>query len=450
MTKVKKKDIYLKARIISEGLNIRGSSEKYFPHLEEEPEELELPDKLDLYNPEELLDFYYKSYIQSATNAYLGLSFKLRKSGLITPVAPNEHSRLDFDIEGDEATISEGGNVLTTGKFIKKPEWMNSKLSNGMPIEFALPAASDQIINVVFTLSCMNYNTKRGCKYCNLFANPVSRKISMLPIETLEVWTKLQAEAVKIATDNGWSGNIAISGGALAPAQRGEYLGRLELVLNTLRDKVGEKVLAENLVVYNHFPPEDFSDMYKWKELSIDATSIDLEVMDPTCFAEICPGKNAYKPHEYWKKAQEYSLKVFGAPRTFGCIVLGIEPLSSFLAGSEERLSKGIIPIPLVFTPSPGSEYENRQPPSAEFIVKASEGYAESFLKHAPKFLAPVIKKAIKERKEGGISNLRKAGDNSTSLSTVFDEVKRRIQGIKIMGIGFRVMKQMFKSQQDD
>jgi hypothetical protein len=48
------------------------------------------------------------------------------------------------------------------------------------------------------------------------------------------------------------------------------------------------------------------------------------------------------------------------------------------------------------------------------------------------------------------ISNLRKVGDNSTSLSTVFDEVKRRIQGIKKMGIGFKIMKQMLKSQDDE
>ncbi len=100
--------------------------------------------------------------------------------------------------------------------------------------------------------------------------------------------------------------------------------------------------------------------------------------------------------------------------------------------------------------PSPGTEYEGLHAPSAEFIVKASEGYADSFLRHAPTFLAPVIKEAIKNRKEGGISELKRVGDNSTSLSTVFDELKRRIQGIKITGIGLKVMKQMLKSHPDE
>ena len=105
MFRVKKKDIYLKARIISEGLNIQGSIEECFPFLTEEPEELGLPDKLDLHNPEELISYYYKSFIQSATNTYLGLTFKLKKSGLITPVFPNEHSRLHFKKEKVDISI---------------------------------------------------------------------------------------------------------------------------------------------------------------------------------------------------------------------------------------------------------------------------------------------------------------------------------------------------------
>lgn len=158
----------------------------------------------------------------------------------------------------------------------------------------------------------MNFNTNQGCRYCNLFANPISRKISMLPMDTLKLWAKYQGEALKIAIDNDWWGNLAISGGALAPAQRGEYLERVKLVLSTLKSAVGEDVYNKLPKVYNHYPPEDFADMHKWKELGIKSTSFDLEVMDDAYFAAICPGKASYKPLSYLKKAQEYSVEVFG------------------------------------------------------------------------------------------------------------------------------------------
>ena len=250
----------------------------------------------------------------------------------------------------------------------------------------------------------------------------------MLPKSTLRVWAKYQAEAVQIATDNGWRGTLAISGGALAPAQRGEYLERIQIVLSMLHEYVGEEILKELILVYNHYPPEDFSDMHKWKELGIDAVSIDLEVMDSAYFAAICPGKNHYKPHEYWKKAQEAALEVFGPGRVTGCIVLGIEPMSTLLKGVEERLSKGIIPIPLVFFSAPGSAYWGFRAPTAEWIVEASEKIADLYINYAPKFLGPAIAKARREKKEGVPKRPR--SNQTTHLSVVFDEIQRRLQGL--------------------
>ena len=191
----------------------------------------------------------------------------------------------------------------------------------------------------------------------------------MLPQDTLKDWAQYQAEAVNIATEGGWRGVIALSGEALAPAQRGEYLDRLEIVINALREKIDEKLLSELTLVYNYYAPEDFSDMKKWKELGIIATSIDLEVMDPAYFSAICPAKAAYKPHEYWKKAQEAAVDVFGPLYSTGCVVMGIEPMTTLVNGIDERLSKGIMPNTLMFFSTPGSAYWGFSPPTANWIV---------------------------------------------------------------------------------
>lgn len=273
----------------------------------------------------------------------------------------------------------------------------------------------------------MNYNTNRGCRYCNLFANPISQKIFMLPKSTLREFAKYQAEAIQIATDHGWRGNLAITGGALPPAQRPEYLERIEIVLSMLREYLGEEILSKLNLVYNHYPPDDFSDMYKWKELGINGVSIDLEVMDSAYFAAICPGKNASKPHAYWKKAQEAALEVFGPGRVTGCIVMGIEPMSTLLKGIDERLSKGIFPIPLVFFSAPGSAYWGFRAPTADWIVEASEKIADSFIEHAPKVFGPSMMKRM--GKEGSGDRERARRNQSTHLSVVFDELRRRLRG---------------------
>ena len=420
--------------MLSEGVCIQDATgfipddilEMYTKAKEGKLRDIEVPKDADLNNIEEYLEMYYNSPIRKLSDGASRARVILDGSDLQVILRPNKHSRLDFTVVGEnKATISDGGEVLATCRPIKRPEWLNEKLSNGMPIEVAMPIASEEIINVVFSLSCMNYNTNRGCRYCNLFATSISKKIIMLPKDTLREWAKYQGEAVQIATDHRWRGTIAISGGALPPRHRPEYLERMGIVLSALREYVGEETLKELRLVYNHYPPEDFADMYKWKEMGIQATSIDIEVMDSAYFAAICPGKNRYKPHAYWKKAQEAAVEVFGPGRSVGCIVMGIEPMSTLLKGVEERLSKGIIPLPLTFQSAPGSAYWGFRPPTAEWLVEASNKMADSFLKHAPKFLDPNRIKRLEKRakKEGPRRN------RSSPEGIVLDEVQRRMQG---------------------
>jgi len=121
--------------------------------------------------------------------------------------------------------------------------------------------------------------------------------------------------------------------------------------------------------------------------------------MDDAYYAAICPGKNAYKPLSYVKKAQEYSVKVFGPLfGTTGCLVMGIEPMSTLVAGFEERISKGVLPLPLIFHPEPYSGYEGFRPPTVEWIVEASEKMADSFMRHFVKWLP----KALEHGREWG------------------------------------------------
>jgi len=56
---------------------------------------------------------------------------------------------------------------------------------------------------------------------------------------------QLQAQAIKIATDHGWRGNIAVTAGALPRKLRSGYLERIDAVLSPVRKALGETVFSE-------------------------------------------------------------------------------------------------------------------------------------------------------------------------------------------------------------
>jgi hypothetical protein len=442
--KITKDDIFIKARMLAEGVRIQDRESPTEAAAVDESD-LEQVDRMAVDDPEGLLRLLADANRAEGTDSALGNAVLLEGCGIPAPILPNDDSRLQLTMDGEKVIISEQGDVLSTGSFYTPHRpWSGEVLSNGMPVESVLPGMSSSIINILLNISCNNFNTGKGCRYCGLFANPVSRRLNELPISTLAQWSGYQAEAVKIITDRGWRGVLAISGGALPPSQKGEYLARLETAINPIREILDEKTFSELNLVYNFYPPEDFSDMYKWKELGINGTSIDQEVADPANFPTICPGKNSYKPHSYWQEAQEASVEVFGPLlHTTTDIVEGIEPMSSLVEAVDERLSKGVMPITLTFMPMPGSAMEDAKTPSAQWQVAAAEKMADCYIRHGAKFIKAVASELFADIyyhyapgfiKDMGLYNgecgpsMLTGSIQTTHLTVVFDEILRRAQ----------------------
>ncbi|MCB9556913.1 MAG: hypothetical protein H6707_12475 [Deltaproteobacteria bacterium] len=400
--------LWAKARMLSEG--VRG----------ELPLNTGQADvAVDLNDIEQILGAYADSLgVREQTPIKeLGNVIALDGSNVQVPIIINPYSRLELVREGDRAVVRDGDQVVLEGTVPTPPAWWREgQLSNGLPVRTVLPVMSEGIINLAFNLSCMNMNSRQGCQYCNLFANPVARKLTMLPKETLAGYARYQAEAVKIALSHGWGGQITVSGGALPPALRGESIERLQIVLDALGEAVGSEAFAKLQKVYNHYPPEHPRDMMRWKALGITATSIDLEVMDDAYFAAICPGKHAYKPLADWKRAQQASVEIFG-PYTgsMGIIVVGMEPQHTLLKGVKERLEKGVLPLPFVFYSAPGSAYWGFRPPTADWLMETTEKIADVFINYLPQI----------------IQSFQVSGDQppaapSLANCLVFDELQRR------------------------
>ena len=339
---ITKEDIFLKARILSEGIRVKvkNQQEKWTP-----------------YRP-----------------------FVMEGCDLVVMFLPNPYSRFEAVIDGDDVTVSDMGKIISSGTLEVRRSWHDELMSNGMPVKTVF-SGSASIINIVLNFRCYNYDSGQGCKYCGLFAFP---RGNAPPANLAPKITELQVEGAIIAAQNGWRGTIVFTGGALPPSQRNNMTDGLEKVITQLSESLDAEILSQLHIAANVYPPEDFSDMHKWKELGINAAEFDLEVMDPAYFKAICPGKSKAHPQEYWKEAQEAAVEIFGRGRgTFQSMVMGIEPMSSFVEGLEERISKGVYSAPLVFVPTPGSPYERFRPPTADWFVEANEKIADIYFQYA-------------------------------------------------------------------
>lgn len=300
---------------------------------------------------------------------------------IVSLLRPNSYSRLEAAIDGEDVVISDMGEVLGTGRLEERRSWLDTPMKDGNPVASVF-SGSRTIINIVLNFRCYNYDSGKGCKYCGLFA--ATKSAPAMPPSVAQEVTARQVEAAVIAIQNGWRGTMVLTGGVLPPSRRGQLIEGLERVMNQFRESLDEETLSQLHIAPNSYPPDDLSEMYQWKDLGINSTEFDLEVMDPAYWKAICPGKSEAYSQEHWKEAQVASAELFGRGRgAVTAVVMGIEPMASLVEGVEERISKGVYTTPLMFMPSPESPYAAFRPPTAEWMVEASEKMADSYFRYA-------------------------------------------------------------------
>jgi hypothetical protein len=398
--RITREDVLLKARMISEGVRVK--IEKVppglrHPDLTENPSGEEREAKqVDVSKADDIVSSIKGERGNSYQECLIGNVIILDRAGIMAPIIRKAGSPLLLTLDGEKARITEDGQALAGGSFYSPSAghpWSSRRLKNGVTLDDFLFGTSPGIVNVLFNLSCYNHNSGQACRYCGLFGNQACEEVDELPLGALKEYADITAEAVKIMTDLGWRGVVALGGGALPPSLRNEYLDRVEIVMEPLHDVLDAKTLGELHLVYNHYPPEDFSDFHRMRKMGIQSTSIDMEMVTPKGFKAICPGKHAYKPLEYWKEAQEAALEASLISATN--IVVGIEPKEAVLEGVHERLSKGVFPVPLQFLPTPNAAMARTPAKSAEWIVDVAERIADAYIRSFVNVTRPLGKSAM-------------------------------------------------------
>ena len=384
---ITREDIYLEARLRAEGCRIEVK--KTFP----------------------------------AANAYQAVV--LDGCDIVMGLWQNPASHLVVTMDGNDATISDGNEVLGTGTLEVRASWRDKLMSDGTTVQDAPIPWNADIHSIFLSYNCAHASGGKACKYCVMSAMPPGAMPSVSPSE-LDARIEHQVEAITIALQNGWRGAILLTGGTPPKSRHGQITDKMEQILTQFRETVGDDILSQNQIAEALFsPPDDLGLLDRWKDIGLNSTEFDTQIVAPDYFKAICPARGEQLR---WKEAQFASAEVFGRGRgaTTG-IVMGLEPMDGLLEGIEERISKGVFTQIFNFMPVPGSPYGGMMPPSAAWFVEAAEKITDIYLRYADTFDVDLTE-------DTRFGYTRKG--RSFYLSIVDDEMSRRLQEMGKLGPG--------------
>ncbi len=323
----------------------------------------------------------------TTTMEWPGPRIILEDCDLVTTVSmesdPNSDRVVIFD--GNDVTFSHKGRIRATGKLEPRPVWCDMLLSDGTTrVCDAWTTNIPTECYISIGGGCFAYDSGKACGYCG-FGKAFSQGVQASSINQAVRPQDHAIEGIAVAAQNGWRGTILLVGGLLPPDQRGRHFtDTVEAKMTRFRELLNdEDILSELHIAVDNYPPDDLGEFHKWKSFGVNAIAIDTEVLNPDWFKAICPAKDKQR----WDEAQEAAAEVFGRGRgSSNLFVCGIEPMAGMLEGYEERLSKGVYPIPMPYGPHPDSPMAGMGSPSAEWFQEAFEKIVDIRLKYADTF----------------------------------------------------------------
>jgi len=389
---ITKEDIFLEARLRAEGCRI------------------------EMKNPKKKWEHgnIYESVVLDGCDIVMGLWHN-----------PASHLKVVFD--GDDTIILDGDEELGRGTPEARAPWRDKSLGDGTPVQSAdIPWNADILSIVLNRRGCAHAGKGNACKYCFMAAIPAGAADVFRSSSDFESSKERVVEAIIIALQSGWRGEILFTGNTPPRSQHEELTDEMERIISQMREAVGEEILGENQIAEALFsPPDDLGLLDRWRDIGLDSAEFDTQIVDPGYFKAICPGRGE---QSRWDEAQTASAEVFGRGRgaTTG-IVMGLEPMDGLLEGIEDRISRGVFTQLFNFIPIPGGPYGGMMPPSAQWFMTAAEKIVDIYLKYANTFDVDLTE-------DTRFGCTRKG--RSFYISIVDDEIARRLQEMGRLGPG--------------
>jgi uncharacterized radical SAM superfamily protein len=281
----------------------------------------------------------------------------------------DRNSPYSIGYENERYFLSKYGKFLFEIDFGLRPDYYNSKTSDGIEMSKIALNYGRGTLFVVYSNECALKDKGLDCLFCNINAT----KDTYGEAEDLKWKTPKQiGETVAKAYKEGFK-HVTISGGFVPERREVDYYID---VADAIKEYTGLEDFNGTGVIG---APKDLSVIEKYKEAGYRTISMNKEVWDSNIFKTICPGKvEQCGDHQHWIKAFKKAVEVFGFGRVRSTFVAGIEPKETLLEGLEYLASIGVAVAPSIWIPNLGSALEGHRSPEPEWnydVAKKTYGF---------------------------------------------------------------------------
>jgi len=103
----------------------------------------------------------------SSTDKFVNVTFFFNDCDVVAETRANPRSRLTVGIDGNSVTVSEMGEILTTGTLEPASPWRGVRMSDGTKVDDATIGMNS--VSYINTFNrCFAYDSGNGCKFCGV------------------------------------------------------------------------------------------------------------------------------------------------------------------------------------------------------------------------------------------------------------------------------------------
>jgi hypothetical protein len=274
-----------------------------------------------------------------------------RRIWVNVPVVEAFANRSPYRLRGAQASgfeIVEDDGTRYPVEVPVEPAWYRRQTSRDVPMNrIGVLQGTYLAIYVNPVCAFWNYAPPLNCRFCttgqNVGANEASVKTIDDVVETC--WAAKEESGVTfVHLNGGFQGSRGIEW--MLPYVR------------AIKQEVG-------MLVGVQLAPE--RDLTRYDELvaaGVDHLSFCLELLDPSWFARICPGKARVHGQQLYLDAIRYCASLMPHGAVSGEVIAGIEPIRNTLAAIDLIASFGAFPTVCIFRPTIGAGMEEWPSPS--------------------------------------------------------------------------------------
>jgi hypothetical protein len=260
----------------------------------------------------------------------------------------------------------------------RQPAWYDRNTSRGTPMS-RIGVLQGTYLGIYVNPVCEFWNSGLHCRFCTTGENVGGAEASAKTIEDV-------VETCRAAKAESGITFVHLNGGF----QGGRALEFVEPFVRAIKEQVG-------LLVGVQLTPERVMSRYnRLIDAGVDHFSFCMELIDPTWFATICPGKARSLGQDLFFDAMAYCARRMPRGAVSGELIAGIEPIANTIRGIERITQAGAFPTVCIFRPTAGSGMADWPPPAYDDMRAVMAAMYDACRRHyIPIGLAPNIEVSL-------------------------------------------------------